>query len=673
MAQTTVDRPFVAVRSPGQADALRKREEEARQEEQRQAEPHITSLLGYIKQQIEDAKTYRQETKVEDAMLQSMRQRAGEYDETTAANIEETGQPDIFMKLTDVKCSAAEAWVHDVLGFEFDRPLWFSPTPIPDIPPDAQGAIVKRTMQQVYQNLLQSGDVPAPEEVYNFAADMRDSVLEQIEDEAKLRAKRMEQVVYDQMVEGGWKNAFQEFVANLTTFKIGVLKGPIVRYRKKFTWGVKGKNYVPVVDKVAQIEWSAPHPLDCYPSRGSVGFDDGDFFERIRFRRQNLSAMRGVRGYNKDAIDAVLTRYGGSGFREMEPTDSERESIENKGTDTSAVSGLIEGWDCWLQVSGRILLEEGVTKGPNGENVDPDAEYDMNAIVIDKYLIYYEFDADPLDRRPYQKESWRPSPGSFWGFSVCEQMEDIQRVCNASVRALVYNESMSSGDQYVYTDISRIPPGEDITESFPGKAHQFQNLAHAGAEKPLYTLRMDSHAQELMGVYDKFARMADEHTGIPAYEHGEVSSPSGAGRTAQGLSMLMSSAARGMKYTIYRIDLNVIEPAMRKLYDWNMQYNPDDSIKGDIQIEPQGVLSRIVREQLTQRRLEYLNNTNNPTDMELMGLTGRAEIHREAAKSLDLSHDPIRPQEDIEAMEMRRRISLAQAAQEQEATASAVA
>jgi hypothetical protein len=60
--------------------------------------------------------------------------------------------------------------------------------------------------------------------------------------------------------------------------------------------------------------------------------------------------------------------------------------------------------------------------------------------------------------------------------------------------------------------------------------------------------------------------------------------------------------------------------------------------------------------------------------MELMGLPGRAIIVREAAKTLDMTADPVRPQEDIEAMEMRRRISLERATQEAEgATASAVA
>ena len=49
-----------------------------------------------------------------------------------------------------------------------------------------------------------------------------------------------------------------------------------------------------------------------------------------------------------------------------------------------------------------------------------------------------------------------------------------------------------------------------------------------------------------MGIYEKFATLADEYTGIPRYMTGDAS-VGGAGRTASGMSMLMSNAGKSIK------------------------------------------------------------------------------------------------------------------------------
>ena len=115
--------------------------------------------------------------------------------------------------------------------------------------------------------------------------------------------------------------------------------------------------------------------------------------------------------------------------------------------------------------------------------------------------------------------------------------------------------------------------------------------------------------------------------------------------------MLMSSAARGMKMVIGRIDREVLKPTLRRQFNWNMADDPDESIKGDVRIRPRGALSHIIKEQVSVRRMEFLNTTNNPVDQQLMGLQFRGEVLKDTAMSLDCDISKFRTSEEYKEVE----------------------
>ena len=51
--------------------------------------------------------------------------------------------------------------------------------------------------------------------------------------------------------------------------------------------------------------------------------------------------------------------------------------------------------------------------------------------------------------------------------------------------------------------------------------------------------------------------------------------------TASGLSMMMTAAARGIKNVVQNIDIDIMSPAVEQMYDYNMQFDPDETLKGD--------------------------------------------------------------------------------------------
>ena len=145
-----------------------------------------------------------------------------------------------------------------------------------------------------------------------------------------------------------------------------------------------------------------------------------------------------------------------------------------------------------------------------------------------------------------------------------------------------------------------------------------------------------------MAVYEKFSRLADDHSGIPAYVYGDLN-VQGAGRTSSGLSMLMGAAGKSIRQVVMHIDADIVKPVVSRQFVYNMRYDEDESIKGDVQVLPRGAINLATKETTNVRRIEFLNATANPVDIEIIGKDGRAAILREIAKGLQMPADDIVP------------------------------
>jgi hypothetical protein len=149
-------------------------------------------------------------------------------------------------------------------------------------------------------------------------------------------------------------------------------------------------------------------------------------------------------------------------------------------------------------------------------------------------------------------------------------------------------------------------------------------------------------AGELLTVYTKFSEIADEHSGVPAYAHGGEN-VGGAGDTASGLSMLMTSAARGIKGVIKAIDNGIIQPTVERQYYANIGQFELAHLIADYKIVAKGSSSLIAKEQQAMRKTEFLQMTQNPIDLSIMGIEGRKYLLKDAGKALEIDVDKAFP------------------------------
>ena len=632
--------------------------------QQANSQPVVQALAGYIRKKWMSAMLAKQQTS-EIKMLKSVRARRGEYDPDKLAQLREQGSSTIYMMLTSNKCRAASSWLKDTLVTATeDKPWTIEPSPMPELPPNQVQGIMQQAQQEV-ETLYMQGTPPTDQQVRERLLEMKDMAMSHMQDIAKRTAERMELKMSDQLFEGNWNKAFSEFLDDITTFPSAIMKGPVVRKRPKLKWvpGPNGTYDMSVVDELA-LEWERVDPFNLYPAADMSDIEDGAIIERHKLSRADLQAMMGVEGFSEDAIRGVLEEYGKGGLRDWIYVDMNKASAEGKSTMgvQQNPSELIDALQYWGSVQGQLLRDWGMTEE---EIPDPLMDYPIEGWIVGHWTIKAAVNPDPMGRKPYFKASYEEVPGAFWGNSVADLCRDTQDICNAAARSLVNNLSIASGPQVVY-NIDRLPQGENITQLYPWKVWQVTSDPLAGSAPPMQFYQPNSMAAELMAVYEKFATLADEYTGIPRYMTGD-SPAGGAGRTASGMSMLMTNAGKSIKQVIANIDATVIKPAIDRLYFYNMRYGTDPDLKGDINVRAKGAASLVQKEQAQVRQNQFLQIAlQSPVVQQVVGMEGIAELLRQSAKTLDLNPDLIVPPVEV----IKQRMINEQAMQQQQMQAA---
>jgi hypothetical protein len=612
----------------------------------RQNNPVILGLAAHLRTCWDAARMAK--NPINDLMLKALRQRNGEYEPDKLDAIRSQGGSEVYMMITEIKCRAAESWLRDILMDNGSPPWDIQPTPEPDLSPVQMEELKQAFAEQTLLTIQQTGQAPTRQDLLELKEIVSQQFRFKVLQAAQNRVDKMKVRIDDQLAQGGWSDAFNEFITDLVTFPCAFLKGPIVRRQRylKWTQSPDGKMQVEPGERIAP-EFERVSPFDIYPEPGITRLNDGYLFERHELSRQALADLIGVPGYDEQAIRKAL-ELGPSSTWINDPDEDMRDEEERKYYTEMRPTDVFDALEFWGKVSGAMLREWGMTEA---EVPDEAKEYDANVWLVGNMVIKAVLNYDPLGEKPYAKTSFIKTPGSFWGRAIPEIIEDLQNVCNAAARALVNNMGIASGPQ-VEINLERIPPNEEITQMHPWKIWQVLNDPLGSSAPAVRFNQPNDNSSTLMAVYERFSRLADDHSGIPSYIYGDTD-VQGAGRTASGLSMLMGSAGKSIRQVVMHIDHDIVKPVIQRQFVYNMRYDDDESIKGDAQIVPRGAVNLAVKETTNVRRVEFLNATANEIDMGIIGPNGRAAILREIAKGLQMPVDEVVPSRETLAFKQK--------------------
>lgn len=603
----------------------------------------VDNLAAHVRKCWSAAKSHR--SRNNDRLTNCLRLRKGEYSGQKLAEIQAQGGSDIYLNIIGTKCRAAKAWLSDLYAGSGDKPFDVKPTPIPELDPNIQREMIETAIQAAMQTGLPQ------ENIEGLLKKHEDRIKDEVMQEAESRMEGMSTYIEDILTEGDYRREFESFLDDLMTYPYAVFKGPIYRKTRKIQWiqDEQGQFAPKITDQISR-KFKRVSPFDFYQSPSMTNIGDSWHIEHLRFNYDELAKMRTAKGYNAKNIIMVLSNHRNGGLREWAFESGEREQLEGKSSIFNGDYDLIDGLEWTGTIQGKQLVDWGIDR----EIDDLYSEYAVSITVIGGYAIKAVINPDPTGRPNYYKSCFRSVPGSFNGEALPEIIEDIQQACNATARSLMNNMAIGSQPQ-VGIDISQQAPGSTVTSIRPGKVWTYSSKSGQTSPGVIF-FSPEIKAQELLMVYERFERYADNISGIPAYAYGSDNA-AGAGKTASGLSMLMNASSKTIKSIVRDVDIGVIEPLIANLYQSAM-LDPDvpSDIKGDAQVKARGSDALMHKEATAMRQLEFMNMTNNPVDLQIIGTEGRREMLETASKNSEFPTGRVVPTLD----ELQQRLTNAQ-------------
>jgi hypothetical protein len=580
-----------------------------------------TTLLGEFAQAELDRRL------TEERWLKDLRQYKGQYDPDVAALIG-PNRSKAFLRKTRVKVKTVDSRVADLLfPAGTDRNWDVGPTPKPSIAPELKAQIEQRLLQQAeaerqamvaqMQAAGQPADLPQVRRI-------PEPVLEQaISKMVAESSKRMAKVIDDQLTEARYKEVSLKALHSGHLYGTGIVKGPLVerRVRTRFVkeggrWLPKSESYVvPFVDFVPVWRW--------FPDMSATRLDQCRYvYERHHMTRSDLAELASRKSFRGEAIKNYIKAHPDGEIR-LRYYDNELRVIGERTSTQGNKGGQYEVLERWGYLTGTQLRNAGV-------EVEEDRVHESffsnvwllpNGTVIKAAL-------QPIDgvTWPYHVYYFDKDETSIFGEGLATVMRDDQTMINAAIRMLIDNAAVTSGPQ-MEVAVALLSSMERIDEIAPWKV--WPRNASSPGSPAIRPIELPSRMPELSSMVQMFEANADEVTAIPRYMYGE-NATAGAAGTSSGLSMLMGAVNIVIKDLITAWD-DVTVSFIKSLYHWNMKFHPDDSIKGDYDVEARGTASLMAKEVRARALNEFAMTTANELDGPFVKrhklLLARAEVN----------------------------------------------
>ena len=607
----------------------------------------VSSVVTYVNERYKRAEDARQVD--EERWLRAYRNYRGLYGPDV--QFTDTEKSRVFVKVTKTKTLAAYGQIVDVLFGNNKFPLSVDPTLLPDgvaeavhinVDPNAEqaGDEARKVTEQTAAPTALIGDdgklrpgetiIDLQERLAgmrNKLAPVADKVIEGDGTTpttvsfhpALVAAKKMEKKIHDQLQESGASKHLRSMAFEMALLGTGVMKGPFAVDKEYPSWNENGE-YEPLVKTVP--ECGNVSVWNFYPDPEATSMDDAEYVvERHKMSRNQLRALKGRPYFRDEAIETAIAQS----------PDYVRKHWEMKMEDDDTLSES-ERWEVlefWGFVDTDILEENGVKIPRELKDL---VEVSCNIWICNGEVLRMVLNPFKPARIPYYATPYEHNPYSFFGVGIAENMDDTQTLMNGFMRMAIDNAALS-GNLIIELDETNLVPGQDMSV-YPGKVFRRQGGAPGQA---IFGTKFPNVAQENMQLFDKARVLADESTGFPSFAHGQTG-VSGVGRTASGISMLMSAANGSIRSVVKNVDDYLLGPLGKAFFSFNMQFDFDESIKGDLEVKASGTESLMSNEVRSQRLMQFLQVASNPM---LAPFAKMDYIIREIAKSMDLDPDKV--------------------------------
>ena len=523
---------------------------------------------------------------------------------------------DAHVNLSAMKAGVVQSYLAESLIQAGQLPWTIQPTPVPDLSDSGELMVAQSVQQSVEQGFR--GDLRSL--VYSLKSEAARKELEHAQD----IADNMMKLITDQCAEGGWNRAMFGFINNFCVYPYAVLAGPIPTRRVRMQWS--GETLRPKYETF--YEFKSISPWDFWWSPDSPDTQRGTgIFIRQRWTRQQLLDAAKMTSYIGENIIEVLDDANRNDFRyhwiSNNPEQTDSQVLSWRDNDTT-IDILIH----WGYFSGRELSKYGVP------GLEDNEFYNAMVTMCGRHIIQVLVEKNPtLNKRPVFTASFYTTQDRIPGESIPQRLRDVERCYETCLRYLISNAYYGSAPitEADYARVSKFMSDEDIGRIIPGSMYFSEpELGNATPAFKYYSLPNNMAAFQNALVY--FMDLADRVTNIPAALHGTAQG-SGANRTFRGAAMLQSNAVKAIQSAVFNIDEFVYKPLGELLYNYNMIYSKDQTVKGDCKIMARGVTALLQKETDRQNSYEILQMVAS-AGQQLAALPNGAKIVQWALKNV---------------------------------------
>jgi len=602
-----------------------------------------TGIIGTIMERFRNAETGRQLE--EERWLKAYKNYRGVYDSSTQYRSNERSQ--VFIKITKTKVLAAYGQIIDVLFANNKFPISVESTPMPmgidefahlsKVPVESNSEDpygFEGDGKELLPGAMEATPTPQAAELGGLAGKYKGANLAsgparmaepQIEPAADA-ARVMEKCIQDQLLDTSAVTVLRHSIFECALLGTGVIKGPF-NYTKTIHNWIKDENgaktYKPIERTVPKIE--SVSCWDFYPDPSATSVNDAEYvIQRHRMNREQIRDLINRPHFDEEAIGNVLA--SGPNYQER----YFESSLHSNEDDPTYSTSRYEIYEYWGSLDSNLAEDFGIDL----DSIEGDLDsVQVNVWICGQELLRFVINPFIPARIPYHSFPYELNPYQLFGVGVAENMEDSQLLMNGHMRMAIDNLALA-GHLVFDIDETQLVPGQSY-DIFPGKVFRRQSGVTGTA---VNAIKFPSTAGENIQMYDKARQLADEQTGIQSISHGQTG-VSGTGRTAAGLSMLMSSAGLSVKTVIKNVDDFLLKPLGEAFFQWNMQFNDETPEKiGDLEIKPKGTSAVVQKEVRTQRLTTLLQTVANPM---LAPFIKIPNLIRELAISQDIDPDSL--------------------------------
>ena len=429
----------------------------------------------------------------------------------------------------------------------------------------------------------------------------------------------MEKKIHDQLEESHAKKHLRAAAFETALFGTGIMKGPFAVDKEYPNWD-DGGNYSPVFKTIPQT--TSVSIWNFYPDPDAATMEEAEYIiERHKMSRSQLRGLKNRPYFRENALNNALSvgeSYQKEWWEHIMEDDSEEYSVDR-----------FEVLEFWGFVDTEILKEQDIDIP---KELKDSEQVSVNVWICNGQVLRLVMNPFTPAYIPYFASPYEMNPYSIFGVGIAENMDDTQTLMNGFMRMAVDNAALS-GNLLIEIDETNLVPGQDLSV-YPGKVFRRQGGAPGQA---IFGTKFPNVSNENMQMFDKARVLSDESTGFPSFAHGQTG-VSGVGRTASGISMLMSAANGSIRNVVKNIDDYLLAPLGKAFFNFNMQFNFDSDIKGDLEVKARGTESLMANEVRSQRLMQFLQVVQNPA---LAPFARMDYIVREIAKSMDLDPDKV--------------------------------